>query len=222
MVNLSRHLQIKKHSWCKGKAAASHLNFNLNEPRKTLSPSKRRSRIKILGRWICPIYHCFKEVKRLPNHLRQYHILTGAEVNRYANLAVKTIDSLIFDEHNEVHDSTEEEEEKLYEKHFSNHKGVRKTDFDYDSDSSDCDWLAHQYHKRQVGYRKLISLDDLSKDFDDEGSHIDDLSKNDFDDVNVEGEYPDKFFVSSFNEDVLMDDFVNWLQTIDGDKKSLR
>ena len=50
VVNLSRHLQIKKHSWCRGKAAASHLNFNLNEPRKTLSPSKRRSRIKIFGR----------------------------------------------------------------------------------------------------------------------------------------------------------------------------
>ena len=98
----------------------------------------------------------------------------------------------------------------------------KKTDFDYDSESSDCDWLARQYHKRQVRYRKLISLDDLSKDFDDEGSHIDDLSKNDFDEVNVEGEYPDKFFVSSFNEDVLMDDFVNWLQTIDGGKKSLR
>lgn len=42
MVNLSRHLQSKKHGWCKGEAAASRLSFNLNEPRKILSPSKRQ------------------------------------------------------------------------------------------------------------------------------------------------------------------------------------
>ena len=168
------------------------------------------------------MYHCFKEVKRLWNHLRQYHKLVGAEVNRYANLAVKTIDSLIFDKQNEAHDSTEEEEEEnLYEKHFSNDKEVQKTDFYYDSNSSDCGWLANQYHKRQVEYRKLISLDDLNENFDDEESDIDDVRKSDFDEVDVEDEYPDKFFVSSFNEDALMDDFVIWLQTIDSGKNSL-
>lgn len=39
----------------------------------------------------------------------------------------------------------------------------------------------------------------------------DDVRKSDFDEVDVEDEYPDKFFVSSFNEDALMDDFVIWL-----------
>ena len=39
--------------------------------------------------------------------------------------------------------------------------------------------------------------------------------------MDVEDEYPDKFFVSSFTEDALMDDFVIWLQTIDSGKNSL-
>ena len=44
------------------------------------------------------MHQCFREVKRIQNHLCQYHILASAEVNRSAKLAVKIIDSLIFDE----------------------------------------------------------------------------------------------------------------------------
>ena len=68
---------------------------------------------------------------------------------------------------------------------------------------------------------QLVSVDDLNEGFDDKDSDTDDLSKSDFDEMEVEDEYLDTFF-TSFNEDALMNDFVSCLQTIDGGKKSLR
>ena len=57
-------------------------------------------------------------------------------------------------------------------------------------------------------------MDDLKEDLDDEESDIDDRSKSDFDKMNIEDEYLDKYLISSCHEDTLMDNFVDWLQTV--------
>ena len=44
-------------------------------------------------------------------------------------------------------------------------------------------------------------MDDLKEDLDDEESDIDDRSKSDFDKMNIEEEYLDKYLISSCHED---------------------
>ena len=87
-----------------------------------------------------------------------------------------------------------------------------KKHFFYGNDSSDCDWPTHWYPKLRL---KLVSVDDLKGDLDDEESDIDNRSKSEFY-MDVEDEYLDKYLISSCHEDTLMDKFVDWLQTDDG------
>ena len=74
-------------------------------------------------------------------------------------------------------------------------------------------WPAHQYPKHRL---KIVSVDDLKEDLDDEESDIDDCSKSEFDKMDIEDEYLDKYLISSCHEDTLMDNFVDWLETDDG------
>ena len=74
-------------------------------------------------------------------------------------------------------------------------------------------WPAHQYPKHRL---KIVSVDDLKEDLDDEESNIDDCSKSEFDKMDIEDEYLDKYLISSCHEDTLMDNFVDWLETDDG------
>ena len=72
IVNLKRHL-VNVHKWEGEKARTARLNFGLRKDFKAKHIGRRKTKSRIYKRRICPYEMCGRVVKRLDNHLRQFH-----------------------------------------------------------------------------------------------------------------------------------------------------
>ncbi|XP_065640288.1 uncharacterized protein LOC124815663 [Hydra vulgaris] len=219
VAHLDRHLMSKKHVWDRIKAKNARVDFDLNLPRKVLSPSKRQSKIRQYKKQICGFSNCLKEVKRLNNHLRQFHGLkTKEEVQRATMLArpVLEISDKESNDESSSDDSSFTDDEVLLENNFT--KAIHSDSNFLASDSEDDDWLGIQYLQKRlekcsedhIGH-DLRSKRDMSPTKEDSES-----SSVDFED----GEQI--FYMASSEEEQFLDDFVIWLQSPDGGIKPER
>ncbi|XP_057299124.1 uncharacterized protein LOC130629797 isoform X3 [Hydractinia symbiolongicarpus] len=232
VVNLKVHLMSRKHLWTKEKAESARINFKLNLERKPLESSIRKSKQRFHVRQICPLSHCMKEVKRLGNHLRQFHKITPSKVVQHVKNAQKVLSSE--DESSASERATSDEEEytskvkKLYSKDLF-HRGVGMHE---ECDSDDSDWLLSTFGDIH-GSRILTSNKNENAkcsdnvDFENHGNlstdnDSDNSSKSnsaldaectelsDYEDTE------DKFYVTSQADDIVLESFKSWLISADG------
>ncbi|XP_065648964.1 uncharacterized protein LOC136078070 isoform X1 [Hydra vulgaris] len=229
VVDLKRHLMSKKHDWDESKAKSARINFDLNLKRKVLSPSKRHSKIRNYKQTICGFLHCSKEVKRINNHLRQYHGLKSKEEIKKALLFSRPVLETFLDENSDMssNDGVSSEslaEDDLLENNFNRAIHNDNNFLCSDSDDENQDWLSLQYlDKRlpkssnsfQAGHSKS-NLFNVAGTKNEKDASDSDESNIDFDD----GE--DKFYMTSSEEDKLLDEFLIWLQSVEGGIKPLR
>ena len=78
-------MMSKKHDWPKEKALNAKKLFGLDIPREKL-PEANRSKVRNYDDiFICPLSICNREIRRVGNHLRQFHDLPK-EIARYLHV----------------------------------------------------------------------------------------------------------------------------------------
>ena len=231
----------KQHSWPAKQAEAARNNFRLNQESTRLPETLRCSKPRNYARRLCPLNHCFKEVKRLGNHLRQYHKLSNEKARKYIKKSFLALPEDVRSESDSVSSETdsEEEESHLLQQHFSREIHMPKGDtFNYDSgDEDDHDWLGEEFflsHARKSEkneiyhcesketdnvHRKMYAMNEDESSFEEIQSEEE--SECESEDVDNE-DHEEFFFMSSSKEDELLDEFVSWLQSPDGGKKPER
>ena len=79
-------MMSKKHGWPKEKALNAKKLFGLDIPREKLPEANRRSKVHNYDDiFICPLSVCNREIRRVGNHLRQFHDLPK-EIARYLHV----------------------------------------------------------------------------------------------------------------------------------------
>ena len=238
----------KKHNWSKSKAIAARNNFKLNVERSSLPDDTRRSKRRNYAIRLCPLNHCFKEVKRLGNHLRQFHKLSNKKARKYVAKSVVALDpetSENSESESSVSSNEEEEDEREEEKLLSGYfsREIHRPNGDsfvYDSASDDDrDWLGERFFERHsnpgTSNNQLYQQEDNmecelehTSDLHDENNElpVNFQSKiNDDNDEEEDVDYEDgddRFFISNKEEDDLLTGFVDWLCSPDGGKKPRR
>ena len=78
-------MMSKKHDWPKEKTLNAKKLFGLDIPREKL-PEANRSEVRNYDDiFICPLSICNREIRRVGNHLRQFHDLPK-EIARYLHV----------------------------------------------------------------------------------------------------------------------------------------
>ena len=236
----------KKHSWSAGKARAARSNFGLVQerhvPPNTASRTKPRNYLKRL----CPLNHCFKEVKRIGNHLRQFHKLSNEKARKYTSKAVFALEDHADSETEDSCSSSEtdsEEDEKVLQHYFSREIHRPNGDnFIYTSgDEDDSDWLGEKFFRSHAIKSRNKLENDKTADISEGADHIESsVGGRDGSDIENEGsdelsevesmddedkdyeDLEDRFFMSSKEEDVFLNGFVDWLCSPDGGRKPRR
>nr|XP_047124634.1 uncharacterized protein LOC124807122 isoform X2 [Hydra vulgaris]XP_047126611.1 uncharacterized protein LOC124807913 isoform X2 [Hydra vulgaris] len=207
VAQLKRHLKSRKHNWDNIKASNARLDFGLNLKRKVLSPSKRRSKVQKYHKKTCPISFCLKEVRRLDNHLRQYHKVPTKDVKPLVERA-----TCVYERSTSESESLTESDESLsLEPYFDKEVFQQGANFLDTSTESDEEWLASQY----VASR-FKNKENLPCHSNDISNSDDSLESADFEDLD------DKFYMTSSAEEKFMNEFVDWLISIDGGQKPKR
>ena len=86
VFNLKLHMMSKKHGWPKEKALNAKKLFGLDISREKLPEASRRSKVRNYDNiFICPLSVCNREIRRVGNHLRQFHDLPK-EIARYLHV----------------------------------------------------------------------------------------------------------------------------------------
>ena len=226
VFNLKRHLMSKLHSWSSEKAEAARNNFGLSKEKAHLPEDVRHSKVRHYARRICPLNHCFKEVKRLGNHLRQFHKLSNEKTRKYVARSIMALAEEKEEISEDDSDSSESDEERLLESNFTNEIYKPEGDtFIYDSgEEDDHDWLGEKFFQRHThkakGNKDCLSESDES---DDENGGEDDKSVEGSDSDSEDYEdHEERFCLSSKEEDELCDEFIAWLCSTDGGLKPKR
>ena len=212
-VNLKIHLMSKKHGWTKQKAESARLNFNLNMDKTKISESSRKSKLRCYNRHICPLDHCNREVLRLDNHLRQYHKVPNHKVAKLVSRSVPLLPLEV--EESECSDSSSSSEDDIQTQMKEVfdidvlHRGIAVLD----SDSDDPDWLLSNYVDNNVirqPAEKVIVQESQDEQQPDEQSDGESAEDNvDFEDLR------ERYFVTSAEEDGVLDRFVHWINRIE-------
>ena len=92
-TQLKKHL-IKVHKWSEEKASAARLKYGLNIERTRLSENERKSKIRTYKKKICPMISCQKVVRRMENHLKDVHQLSGTMYKKKLSEAILFTDGV--------------------------------------------------------------------------------------------------------------------------------
>ncbi|XP_065667327.1 uncharacterized protein LOC136087847 [Hydra vulgaris] len=148
---------------------------------------------------------CLKEVKRLGNHLRQYHKVPKNDVKALVKKATFVNERST----SESESLTESDESLSLEPYFDREVFRQGANFIDTSTESDEEWLASQYVSSRFNNKENLHCD--SNDFSDIS-----IESADFEDLD------DKFYMTSSSEEKLVNEFVDWLVSIDGGQKPKR
>ena len=236
----------KKHSWSAVKAQSARLNFNLYKERERLPTDKRKSKARIYRRSMCPLNHCMKEVRRIGNHLRQYHNLSNEKAKKYTQRAVPMIPeqpSSSSESDSEEDSSTDSDaQDNRLQWHYTNEIHRPGGDgFNWVGKDGDTDWLGDAFfskHEKQKTNEEStfeeeesdssqkeptagraangVSRNEIGHEEEEESESTEDGEDVDFEDSE------ERFFMSSKEEDKLLACFVKWMCSPDGGKKPNR
>ena len=231
--NLKIHLMSRKHGWSKEKAESARINFGLNLTRKRLPNEKRKTKPQKFSKRICPLGHCHKEVRRLDNHLRQFHKLPGQKIRRKVQEAEIVLSDRSSSSKSEEELSTSSDDsdfEGRISALFSADSLYRENIYEDDSDESDDDWLLSNYinvkTKQGDSYRKSqMDSNNLKKAAGSSMENCEISSETDTDtlDENIDyADLPERFFMTSGDDDKILESFVQWSCGPDGSYKPLR
>ena len=164
-------------------------------------------------------YKCGKVEKRIRNHLRQTHHVPLHELQEKVDKCTPVLDTIVDDDEEEESIESDIEEERREEVAMIRRLCQKDIDFrgaamatPCSEDSEDEDWLAKQYFESVNMPRPIQSTKEPLEVDSERDSYESEDSECDEDDGAT-------FFMSSVEEDQLLDGFSSWLCSMDGGSK---